>query len=207
MEIETHDYCHKGKSKIFRKFHSSKSSNFKKRKLIKTFHPPHPKFLCTTYLRLREIKQSRIRKSPSNPRKKRERKIQKKFHSPLPRIESLGGGREQRFPVGLSSSVGITNRISRARDTVASVIEHTGHLTEGGGSAPFNARAFAPNLCAVPCSLIRIKLILRRNELKGFAIGHVVYGRTLVAVHEDTAPDVATNQFDLFRFVSSSKSN
>lgn len=62
--------------------------------------------------------------------------------------------------------------------TVASVIEYTGHLTEmGRGDAPFNARAFAPNLCAVPCSLIRIKLILRRNELKGFAIGHVVYGR------------------------------
>lgn len=82
--------------------------------------------------------------------------------------------------------------------TVASVIEHTGHLTEmGRGDAPFNARAFAPNLCAVPCSLIRIKLILRRNELKGFAIGHVVYGRWWPQEDTLAAPDVATSQFDL----------
>ena len=65
-------------------------------------------------------------------------------------------GREQRFPVGLSYSVGITNRISRARgNTVASVIEHTGHLTEavrrgGRWDAPFNARSLCPEFMCRP---------------------------------------------------------
>lgn len=134
MEIETHDYCHKGKSKIFRKFHSSKSSNFKKRKLVKTFHPPHPKFLCDNLSpSTRDQTIANTQKSKQSTKKKGKKNSKKIPFPPPPDRKS-----RRRPRTAISRRIIILGRYNKPNFTGSGhgCLGHRAHgtLNRGGGS-------------------------------------------------------------------------